>query len=156
MVGAGARLSRRRISLHRSAAPGAAARRMLPAVVSRRRNAAPAARAPAARKRRSDQGSALEGAQGAAARGAGRVFKSRATLAARRCFLKNQIDCHPERSGGGKAGAAQSKDPVECSTTVQDPSTAFRPHLLARLPTPTCPRRLRRDGTPLRLTRFSI
>src|SRR5258706_10417902 len=47
---------------------------------------------------------------------------------------------HPERSGGGKAGAAESKDPVERSTTVRDPSAAFRPRLLSR------------DGTTLRMT----
>ena len=45
--------------------------------------------------------------------------------------LKTQMACHPERSGGGKAGVAQSKDPVEFPATSPDiprgPSTAFRP-----------------------------
>src|SRR5260221_7774878 len=61
--------------------------------------------------------------------------------------------CHPERSGGGKAGAAESKDRVECSTSFRDPSTPFRPHLLARPPTLLDRSAASaRDGTPLRMT----
>src|SRR5260221_9393987 len=40
-------------------------------------------------------------------------------------------------------GAVKSKDPVECSTNVRDPSTPFRPHLLAHGPATICPVRRR-------------
>ena len=47
------------------------------------------------------------------------------------------LACHPERSGGGRAGAAQSKDPGGPFThsTLSDyrgPSTAFPPAFARR------------------------